>query len=536
MNRLDRFISYISPQAGFNRVRARAATALVDTAYNGASQSKRSIRKWGVTSSLNPDDDVLPELETLRDRSRDNYRNNPIGGGAIRTTVTNVVGTGLWLQSRIDREFLKKAVGLTDEQADSFEADIERLFRTWAGYTDADACRRLNFYQLQELAFLTALMSGESFTLTPLIPRPGTISDLRIQIFDADRVSNPNGRMDSGSLASGIELGRYGEPNAYYIETTPPGKLTRREWTRVTAFGQKSGRQNVIHLYLMDRPGQRRGVPFLAPVIEPLKQISRYSESELMAAVISSMFTAFIKSNSGDQDLLENAYSTDSGEATEPAEPGNDYQLGPGAIVGLQPDEDVTFANPGRPNAQFDPFVTACLRQIGMALEIPYEVLVKHFQSSYSASRGALMEAWKMFRKKRTWLADSWCQPIYEEFLTDMVMKGYIAAPGFFDSLMIRRAYFGSEWIGDAPIQLDPTKEVSAAEKRIALNLSSKTAEAMAMNGADWNTVVRQIAKEKELEDKLGVKQAPTMPQSSLSVDAEEKEEPEEGNQNAKLE
>lgn len=62
--------------------------------------------------------------------------------------------------------------------------------------------------------------------------------------------------------------------------------------------------------------------------------------------------------------------------------------------------------NPGRPNTAFDGFVVAICRQIGAALEIPYELLVKNFNASYSASRGALLEAWKMFRMYRTWLAN----------------------------------------------------------------------------------------------------------------------------------
>lgn len=39
------------------------------------------------------------------------------------------------------------------------------------------------------------------------------------------------------------------------------------------------------------------------------------------------------------------------------------------------------------------------IRQIGSSLGVPYELLVMHFTSSYSASRAALLEAWKQFRK-----------------------------------------------------------------------------------------------------------------------------------------
>jgi capsid protein len=63
------------------------------------------------------------------------------------------------------------------------------------------------------------------------------------------------------------------------------------------------------------------------------------------------------------------------------------------------------FVNPARPNPEFDAFVMSILRQIGVGLEIPYEILIKHFTASYSASRAALETAWQFFRRRRTWLA-----------------------------------------------------------------------------------------------------------------------------------
>lgn len=50
------------------------------------------------------------------------------------------------------------------------------------------------------------------------------------------------------------------------------------------------------------------------------------------------------------------------------------------------------MVNPGRPNPNFDPFVIAVLKQIGAALEIPYEILIMAFSSNYSASRAAILE------------------------------------------------------------------------------------------------------------------------------------------------
>ena len=60
-----------------------------------------------------------------------------------------------------------------------------------------------------------------------------------------------------------------------------------------------------------------------------------------------------------------------------------DYKLAPGAILDLQPNENIEIADQKRPNQAFDPFVQAILRQVGVALELPFEILIKHFTASY---------------------------------------------------------------------------------------------------------------------------------------------------------
>ena len=98
----------------------------------------------------------------------------------------------------------------------------------------------------------------------------------------------------------------------------------------------------------------------------------------------------------------------------------------------LNPGEKIEIADAKRPSSNFDAFVTSLAKYVGAALEIPMEVLMKSFMSSYSASRAALLEAWKAFRMKRAWIAADFCQPVYELFLSEAIAKGRLHAPGFF--------------------------------------------------------------------------------------------------------
>jgi capsid protein len=144
-------------------------------------------------------------------------------------------------------------------------------------------------------------------------------------------------------------------------------------------------------------------------------------------------------------------------------------------------------------------------RQIGGALGIPAELMFLHFTASYSASRGALLEAWKLFFYWRGWLVTNFCQPIYFEWLCEAVLKGRVNAPGFFDDPMRAYAYSWAEWNGPTQGQLDPLKEVRAAETRVINGFSTRQRETSELTGGDWELNHRQRVKEERMRREAGL-------------------------------
>lgn len=497
MNFVDKAIGFFAPEKALKRVGARQRLSILNQGYgdHGASQKKKSLKGWTmkIGSAL---EDIEHNIEPLRGRSRDLIMGAPLATGAIRTMRTNVIGSGLRLNSQIDYEYL----GMTIEESDKWETEVERKFSLWADSIHCDAQRMNNFYELQQLAFISWLASGDVFALLPMIPRKQLPYDIRVQLIEADRVCTPDSLMHvtDNKIVNGVEINNFGEVVAYHIAAHHPHsmQLSQQSWSRIEKFGSNSGRTNVIHLMESERPEQRRGVPILAPVIESLKQLARYSEAELMAAVVSGMYTVFITTE------VPNESQIGEGIPEEDAIDADDdmsYELGNGSMMALGPNEKIQESNPGRPNVAFDGFVTSICRQIGSALEIPYELLLKHFTASYSASRGALLEAWKMFKMRRSWMANDFCQPIFEEWLDEAIRKGDIRAPGFFADPLTRRAYCQAEWNGPSQGQLDPLKEVNAAEKRVANSFSTRQRETVELTGGDFYKNVRQ----RQVEEKL---------------------------------
>lgn len=488
---IDKVVAVFSPRQGIKRMSDRRTLKIMNSGYShhGASRIKKSLLGW-LSSGKSPDDDITDNLELMRERCRDLFMGAPLATGALKTLRTNVVGTGIRPKAKLDTAFL----GISQEDAEAWESAAEREFNLFA--TRCDVRRKMDFYEMQALVILAENMSGEVFATLPMIQKAGDTYALKINLIEADRIKTPPTKTESLRLRGGIEDDEYGCPVAYYVAKVHPkdsyaGKV---EFERILAFGAKTGRRNILHIMESERPGQRRGVPLLAPVIEQLKQLTRFSEAELMNCIVSALMTIFITSENPEETFEENI----SDEMKVDKADQDSIEMGYGNIVNLAPGEKIEMANSNRPSVNFDAFVLSMARQVGTATDIPVEILTKHFTASYSASRAALLEFWKSVRMRRGWLISQFCQPIYEEVITEAVARGRLKAPGFFSDPAIKAAWCGTEWYGTAQGQIDPLKEAKAAVVRIDNCLSTRTKEAAEISGGDFEYIVKERSKEEK--------------------------------------
>ena len=274
----------------------------------GASLVRRAMKGFKAQSG-SPNEDINYNNLTLRQRGRMLYMSSPLATSAINTNRTKVVGVGLTLKSSINREVL----GLSPEAAKDWQRKTEAEFHLWADHKqNCDAIGMNNFDALQQLALVSWLMSGDVF---PIFKRynstPTSPYSLRIHMVEADRISTPNhmgGRNgfisitdgknpeNGNRIFDGVEVNSDGMVVAYHVCNSYPWQVIRepQKWTRVEAYGARTGLPNILHVMNSERCDQYRGVTYLAQVIEPLLQLRRYTESELMAALVQSFFTAWI--------------------------------------------------------------------------------------------------------------------------------------------------------------------------------------------------------------------------------------------------
>lgn len=507
------------------RIRAptlRKSVRFRNTGYSegGASRTSNILKAWNpVRSSAKSDIDA--NLRSLRGRSADQVINTPIGAAAINSSAVHAVGDGLRLFPRIPYKFL----GLDANAGREWARNTSREFELWASSKNCDLYRRNNFYDLQYIAYTTYLTDGDSFSLfrrkNPTFDMPYS---LRIQLLEANRVSNPinQGYVSATSayavemkapngnrIVNGVEIAADGEIVAFWISNKVPNDPTDfriAEWVRVEAFGKRTGVPNILQVCHDTRAEQYRGVPYLAPVLETLKQVSRYTTAELTSAIIKSFFALFFTSQAGSSDL-DNILGTQ-GDKEDPMAPVVDvseYGLAPGTMNALPRGVDVKSVDASNSQSTFEPFVTQLIKQIAAAIGQPYEVLLKSFTSSYSASRAALLQAWEEYKLRRKWFASDFCQPVYETWLAEAVAIGRIEAPGFFEDPLIRKSWCTADWFGPTMSILDPVKDINGSALRTTYGLSTREREAAEMTGTDLEENLEQLAYEKQLIDGYGL-------------------------------
>jgi capsid protein len=251
-----------------------------------------------------------------------------------------------------------------------------------------------------------------------------------------------------------------------------------------------------------------------------LKDLDRYRDAELRAAVVSSIIPFFIEKDLGTEgggNLFSEKLKEKLGvaPATEGGKEENKRSaVGavPGMVVdNLPPGAKIKSFQANHPNINFKQFEEAIVSAICWSNEIPPEIVVLKFTSSYSASRQANNE-FEMYLKYRAFKnAKDFCQLIYNEFIIQSVLLGKLVVPGFQKMLFnpgeyqLKGAWLKCEWTAISRPSVDIQREASAY---IALEDSMDMTHdqvSSRFTGMSFRAVCYIRAREKKLMDRLGL-------------------------------
>jgi lambda family phage portal protein len=488
--------------------------------HSAASLTKPVFKGWNWTGG-SPDDDIVTNLPIIRQRSRQLTMEAPIIAGLYKTLTINTVGDGLRPEPTPDAEFL----GMSGDDVKKWKAGVLRLWETFAESTACDVYYRDNFYELTRLVFRAQQEAGDVFVTMPRFERRNAPFALKIQVIEADCCADPDAveriehERQGNDIYGGVEISPWGNVVGYWFYTGHP--LAKRRphafkyndvkyprWIFIPAYGAETGLPNVLHLMESDRPGQRRGVPIIAPVVELALTLDRYIKAEAVAAQIQALFTLVVTSENPDSAAGE--MGNLAGDEGERLTDGDDslIALGNGIVQYARPGETVTPVAPSRPTTSFEPFIKSMLQMMGPSVGVPYELLVQLYQSSFSASQAANNVARSNFKVKRSGLVNDFCQPVYEAFMDEAVMRGWIEAPGYFDNVVIRRAYTRAKWNGPGMPHIDLGKSAQNYEKLTALGYATASEATSELTGGNYYENIQERGREIEAAKEAGLPMA----------------------------
>ncbi len=448
--------------------------------YRAGENTKMST-PWNLDGApRSADAEILGDLPQLRLRSRKTVRDDPVGSGLVRGFVDDVVGIGIQVQSTAKAP-------RTRDRIEALHAEI---------LDDLAPAETLDFAQLQRLLYSKLLEDGEVFIKASV---RDASSRLFFEVVEADRVDTPldaKPEDSQGNIRSGIERDRFGIVQAIWVRKFHPGDttlpvfiagkrpqfagLTTRAFVRVPI-------EQIQHLKLSNRPGQSRGVPFLTPVLQNLRDLDLLLVAALKRSQIAACLAAFITSSENTPSILD--------VTAEKYGYQLDQSIVPGMIFKLFPGESITTLTPSFPTPEFEPFVILLARRIGAALGVSWQIVLKDFsKANYSSARTDLLEARKVYRAHQRLLICSlkWMRRMA---LEHAVLRGELRGVALSDLTAANWIPPGWQWV-------DPEKEAKAAQIELEIGLTCKR-DLFAQRGQDWEEALRQQLLEEKREDEL---------------------------------
>jgi lambda family phage portal protein len=312
----------------------------------------------------------------------------------------------------------------------------------------------------------------------------------------------------------GVELNQWGRPTRYAILTRHPGDvelgLNKRE---VRLKHELLPAEDVIHIFMPERIGQNRGVPWLTPVITTVHNLAEYEKAHWTRKRVQAASLGWIQTPEGE--LIGDDVEND--QRLLNTEPGSWNYLDPGQTP-IAPDF-------GPDDQQYDNVVRNLSRRFAAGFGCSYETLSRDFsQTNYSSSRLSILEDRDHWRVVQSVMIQYFHQRVFEEWLRAAVLVGELPSPAFDDYWNRPERYNAPRWQARSWSWVDPAKEMKALEMARQLLLQTHGEQIAEYTGEQFEQVMAQIAKENELKEELGLVVVAEEPLDDVEDDGDEAE------------
>jgi len=446
------------------KVKAATRTAMkfVRAKFDSAQTSPDNMKHWANADFLSANAAANPAVRnTLRNRARYEVANNSYGRGIVLTLANDVIGTGPRLQMLLD-----------DGENDGLNGLIEREFSAWAKIVDLPGkLRTMRMSRAQD---------GEAFGM---LFSNGALQHpvkLDTKLIEAEQVTTPLSNLPTTGFVDGIVFDALGNPKEYHVLDYHPGdylSMAPLDYHVVPAA-------SIIHWFRKDRPGQSRGLPDILPAIPLFAQLRRYTLAVIAAAETAADFAAVLFTD-----------SPANGES-QSLEPMDVVQLEKRMATVLPDGWRLGQIEAHQPSTTYDMFKREILNEIARCLNMPYNIAACN-SSGYNYASGRLdhQTYYKSIRVEQAQCETVVLDRIFDAWMAEAV-KVYPELAGI--------EAWPHQWFWDGHEHVDPAKEANAQSTRLSSNTTTLASE-YAKQGKDWETELRQRAKEVALMKELGL-------------------------------
>lgn len=489
LNLIDRMLAYFAPGVAVDRVRQRKILAAV----RGYEASEATRKRRFHTNTMSGDQLARAGAVALRNQARHLERNHDIARGILDKLVDFTIGpTGIMVEPQPRSR--------SGKIHDGFAEELERGFAKWSEWPEVTWTH--DRAAMERLAGRTWFRDGEVFGQMVSGGRAdleyGSDVPFAVELIEPDLLPHDLDDLSIG-LRQGIERNAWGRPRAYHFYTEHPGDSLMFATQRTV----RRPAERILHVRLVDRIGQLRGVTLFASIIATLQDLFEYEDAERIAAKMAASLV--LKLTRGDAAM----WGTEGNSTYDPAKPPI-YQMDGGmVVVNTAPGEDSELFDTKRPNPNTETFVNGQLRRVAAGAGLSYSAVSRNYNGTYSAQRQELVENWPHYHAMTGTFVAQWSRPVWQEFVRWYAMTHRV--PRDVDPLSMADALF----LGPAMPWIDPLKEADAQLKLVQACFKSSAA-VIRERGGNLRETYRQCQVESSIRDEMGLRSLVDTEQNSV--------------------
>lgn len=439
--------------------------------FDAAQTTKDNAKHWAQAEFLSADAEADAAVrKILRTRARYEVQNNSYARGIVSTLANDTVGTGPRLQMLFDDDTLNHT--------------IEHDFMRWAKHVHLAAkLRTIRMARCQD---------GEAFILLAQNPNLKSNVKLDLQLIEADRVTDDELQSEANSV-DGITFDPFGNAKSYKVLKNHPG--SRDSFGTDTIIVKA---ENMIHSFRQDRPEQHRGIPEIMSALPLFAHLRRFTLAVVSAAEAAADFAGVLYTDAPANGEADSVEAMDS------------IQLERNMLLTMPGGWKMAQVDPKQPVTTYAEFKHEILNEISRCLNIPYNIAAGN-SSGYNYASGRLdhQTYYKSLKVDRAFM---------EETILDRILEKWLAEWQLAHKTQLEDCECRHVWFWDGQEHVDPQKEANAQATRL-LSMTTTLANEYAKQGKDWETELRQIAKERELMNELGLVLEEAQPRNGKEED-----------------